>query len=250
MTKRRYNYRRDIFDHRDFKFAMKMSLAIPPSMDLRPDMPSIVDQGQEGSCTANALSGCLGYLELQGDSTLGFTNSPFEPLSRQFIYYNERKIEGDIDSDSGAQLRDGCQVLNQLGACIESVWPYLADNLFTEPSTGAYIEAAGHKISQYSRVESLAELKASLAAKTPVALGFTVYESFETIGADGVMPMPADSESVMGGHAVVACGYDDVNKWVICRNSWGTSWGYSGYFYMPYAYFDFGGVMDMWAIQK
>ena len=48
--------------------------------------------------------------------------------------------------------------------------------------------------------------------------------------------MPSPRESVVGGHAVLAVGYDDRGSVFRMRNSWGTKWGMKGYFTMPYAY--------------
>jgi C1A family cysteine protease len=41
---------------------------------------------------------------------------------------------------------------------------------------------------------------------------------------------------MIGGHAVMAVGYDDEKKHFIIQNSWGTEWGDKGFFYMPYDY--------------
>src|SRR5674536_26691 len=45
-------------------------------------------------------------------------------LSRLFIYYNERVMEGTVGTDSGAMIRDGIKTVNAVGACPESEWPY------------------------------------------------------------------------------------------------------------------------------
>jgi C1A family cysteine protease len=81
-------------------------------------------------------------------------------------------------------------------------------------------------------------MKACLAAGYPFVFGFTVYESFEgpQVAQTGDVPMPAPGEQVMGGHAVVAVGYDEASSRFVVRNSWGTGWGKQGYFTMPYAY--------------
>ena len=62
------------------------------------------------------------------------------------------------------------------------------------------------------------------------------------------MPVPAAGESVLGGHAVCAVGYDDAKQCLIVRNSWGADWGDHGYFYMPYAFASDAAndAMDWW----
>ena len=86
----------------------------------------------------------------------------------------------------------------------------------------------------------------------PFVFGFTVLSSFETqeVADTGVMPMPADGDKQLGGHAVCCVGYDDDKQCFVVRNSWGSSWGDGGYFYMPYKYMtDSGLASDFWTIR-
>jgi len=105
----------------------------------------------------------------------------------------------------------------------------------------------------YSRVsQTPSQMKGCLASGFPFVFGFTVYDSFESqdVAKTGVVPMPASGESVLGGHAVLAVGYDDGQQRFIVRNSWGTGWGMHGYFTMPYAYLtDRGLASDFWTIR-
>jgi C1A family cysteine protease len=159
--------------------------------------------------------------------------------SRLFIYYNERSIEGTVASDSGAQIRDGIKSVNQQGACPEDLWPYVIASFAEQPPANCYTVAAQNKVKAYQRLtQNLNQMKACLASGYPFVFGFTVYESFEsqTVAQTGVVNMPAASEQVLGGHAVVAVGYDDSQQRFIVRNSWGTGWGLQGYFTMPYSY--------------
>ncbi len=84
-------------------------------------------------------------------------------------------------------------------------------------------------------------------------LGFTVYESFEsqTVAESGIVPMPTTGEKIVGGHCVVAVGYDDTKRAFIIRNSWGTGWGIQGYCYMPYEYLTASNLSsDFWTIRS
>ena len=95
-------------------------------------------------------------------------------------------------------------------------------------------------------------MKGCLASGFPFVFGFTVYESFESqeVAKTGMVPMPAAGESVLGGHAVLAVGYDDGHQRFIVRNSWGTGWGMQGYFTMPYAYLTERDLSsDFWTIR-
>jgi C1A family cysteine protease len=114
-----YGWIPDLPDHRDHLYAAPPPrlTALPPSTDLRPQCPPVYDQGQLGSCTANAIAGAIEFDQMKQGQT------PFVP-SRLFIYYNERDIEGTVGSDSGAQIRDGIKSVAQQGVCPEPEWPY------------------------------------------------------------------------------------------------------------------------------
>lgn len=251
------NWKRDKPDWRDRKMMISPTLAVlPRQMDLRPLCPPVVDQGAIGSCTANALAGLLGYLEVRQLAD-GLNQEPFElakvytPFSRLFIYYNERALEGDPGEDGGAELRDGIKTMAKLGACSEETWPYGQTFLFEKPAVYAYTEALSHRITGYTRLQSLDHVRGVVSTGFPVAFGFTCYESLEEpeVAATGILPMPGPDESPIGGHAVVAVGYDDDTERLLVRNSWGTGWGIQGYFWMPYDYFKML-ASDFWWIEK
>lgn len=221
---------------------------IPTSIDLRSQCPPIVDQGQLGSCTANALAGALGFLESKDGLTV-------KPFSRLFIYYNERVSEGSVGSDSGAEIRDGIKSLSQgyQGSCYEATWPYDISKFVVQPPSAAFQEGLTHQILRYETfaTQQLADMRDCLASGYPFVFGFTVYESFEsdTVASTGVVPMPASDDDTLGGHAVLAVGYDDATERFICRNSWGTGWGQKGYFTIPYAYLtDPDLASDFWTV--
>src|ERR1035437_1234610 len=169
MKKHRYNWRPDLPDQRDFIFTDRVTapVKVPRSADLRATCPPIVNQGQIGSCTGNALSGMMGFLELKGISPETFSTKDFSPYSRLFIYYNERAIEGTTKQDAGAQLRDGIKSLADQGACQESTWKYTSTQVFSKPTAKAYQEAVNHTISEYLRLSELSEMKQCLAAGFP-----------------------------------------------------------------------------------
>jgi len=243
-----YNIVKDTPDLRDKIFVpsvIKNVSQLPSSVDLRPLMSPIVNQGELGSCTANAIvSGLREYIELR-------TNlATFVRLSRLFLYYEERVIEKTVNSDSGAQIRDGMSVLQKIGVCPELLDPYII-NIFTNKPTVIDLQTAGkYKISNYYRVNTLNDLKLALAEGLPVVLGIMVYESFESdsVAKTGLVPMPNISqEQLLGGHAVCAVGYNDNKGYVVVRNSWGVEWGDKGYFYLPYSYIVPNLTTDMWA---
>jgi C1A family cysteine protease len=230
-----YGWVPDLPDQRDFAYSAPTPLlaALPTTVDLRPECPPVYDQGQLGSCTANAIGGAIQFEQMKQKI------KDFVP-SRLFIYYNERVIENTVSTDSGAQIRDGIKVVVKQGAPPEVPdWPYDISKFADKPPANAYADAAKNKVMSYQRVtRALAQFKGCLASGYPFVFGFTVYDSFEsaTVAQTGHVPMPQASEKVVGGHAVVAVGYDDTNQWFIVRNSWADTWGMKGYFTMPYQY--------------
>jgi C1A family cysteine protease len=178
---------------------------------------------------------------------------PFVP-SRLFIYYNERVIEGTVDSDSGAQLRDGVKAVAKLGICPETDWPYDISKFTQKPPAKAFTDARRDLARNYLRIpQVLSQMKGCLAAGYPFVFGFTVYQSFESaaVAKSGKVPMPRANEQVLGGHAVCAVGYDDAQQSFIVRNSWGPRWGKQGYCFMPYTYLsDPQLASDFWTLRK
>lgn len=248
-TKRNYGWRPDLPDHRDllYKAVMRAKVALPARVDLRPLCSAVEDQGELGSCTANALAGALELLENKGGI------KPFADLSRLFVYYNERAIEGSVKSDSGAMLRDGIKALAKQGVCSETAWPYDIGKFARKPGAACYREGAGRTISSYHRLNTVAEMRACLADGYPFVFGFTVYDAFDTasVAKSGVLNLPKAAESPLGGHAVMAVGYDDKVKRFTVRNSWGPDWGKKGYFTMPYDYLaDRNLSDDFWTVRK
>jgi C1A family cysteine protease len=249
----------DIPDARDHMFKitkpefLDRKKALPAKIDLRTDQAMqlfpILDQGQLGSCTANAISAAMTFATIKSKKkeegatfsqvTMGDSNL-FIP-SRLFIYYNERVMENSVESDSGAMIRDGIKSVNKQGAPKEATWPYNIAQFANKPSDQSYNEALTHQVLLYRRLDNrdINQLKGCLAQGFPFVLGFAVYDSFQTMqmAQSGIMPMPDISrEQLLGGHAVLAVGYDDAKQWFIIRNSWGDDWGDKGYFYMPYRF--------------
>ena len=217
-----------------------------PKADLRDECPPLYDQGNLGSCTANAIAGAYEF----DQTRQGLPD--FMP-SRLFIYYNERTLEGTVDSDSGAMIRDGIKSVAKLGVCPEDEWPYDPARFRYRPSAKCFKDAAEHQAVVYRNVlQTLPQLRGCIASGTPVVFGFSVYESFESreVARTGAVPMPKRREKQVGGHAVLAVGYDDTDERFIVRNSWGASWGADGYCTMPYGYLTSPQLAaDFWAIE-
>ena len=213
---------------------------LPPSVDLRPFCPPVLDQGELGSCTANALAHLWGFLELKAmrekvQDAEEFDPSKFVSPSRLFLYYQERSIEGDISDDNGADAYDGVQSLINVGCCDETVWPYDIDQFDTEPSADAYAQAADHKISDYAELKDLDGMRRCLFNGLPFTFGIDTFKNFEDLSEDFIMPSPEGKRE--GGHQMCVVGYDDTkgdHGCFIILNSWGPNYGQGGTFYIEY----------------
>ena len=245
----RYGWLPDLPDQRDHFYAAPVvrAGALPASADLRPQCPPVYDQGQLGSCTANAIAGAIQFDRLKQQLA-----DVFIP-SRLFVYYNERAIEHTIDSDSGAQIRDGIKSVSKQGDCPETEWPYVIAQFKIRPPKTFYADALKYKAVWYQRLARvLSHFKSCLASGYPFVFGFTVYESFERapVAKTGHASLPKPGESSIGGHAVMCDGYDDARQWLIVRNSWGPKWGMKGYFTLPYSYLISADLAsDFWTIR-
>jgi len=248
-TQKRYGWRPDSPDMRDYLLAVAPAKQIPAATSLRRQMPAVYDQGQLGSCTANSIGAILEFNQMKQREPDCATPS------RLFIYYNERAMEGTIDHDSGAEIRDGIKSVAQVGAPPEDIWPYEIDKFARKPPATSYRQALKHQAIRYARVpQATIAIQNVLADGYPISFGFTVYESFESdVGADGLVPVPGPDEKTLGGHAVVAVGYKTIKGqlYIECRNSWGTDWADQGYFWIPDNYITSTNLArDFWVIEQ
>lgn len=240
---RKYGLRRERVAHTRANLMMskKPGMTIPSKVDLRPKCPPIFDQGNLGSCTAQALAAAYYFDE---PSFIG---------SKLFLYYEERKKDGTVNYDYGSTISTGIEVLEKVGLCKETSWPYVISKFKKAPPTKCYSEAKEHPVVLAHPVQnSKKAMKQVLATGFPIALGIQVYESMETdtVAKTGVVPMPKKGEQCLGGHAILCVGYDDSQQVWIMRNSWGKDWGMSGYFTLPYSYLtDDNLTTDLWCIR-
>ncbi|HEX6845359.1 MAG TPA: C1 family peptidase [Chitinophagaceae bacterium] len=246
--------------------------APPPSVDLRPWCSPIENQGSLGSCTANAGVGLLEYFERRA-----FNNHI--DASRLFLYKTTRNLM-QLSGDTGAYLRTTMAAMVLFGVPPEKYWPYNisgfnvsagTSNFDVEPPSFCYSFAANYKSIKYFRLDPpgttmptlLNNIKSNLVNFLPCMFGFSVYNSIGQAQATGKIPLPATSgDPFIGGHAVVAVGYNDTIKIqnsipgsplttgaLLIRNSWGAGWGpMGGYLWMPYDYILKGLASDFWTL--
>lgn len=233
-----YGWIPDVPDQRDLLFApdpaAMLKLATTPHFDLTAasQMPKVWNQGQLGSCQGHASGACFAFAHKKSG------HATFVP-SRLWIYYQARVLEGNPSEDAGSSIRDGFKIMSKLGVPPETDWPYKIETFANAPTAKMVADAVKHKSVVYKKVtQTLTSIKAAILSGYPVAFGFAVYDSFETleVANTGVVPMPGYDETLLGGHAVCLVGYDDLSQMFIVRNSWGFGWGRGGYCLMPYPY--------------
>lgn len=244
---------------------VKGAKATPPTLsataDLRAWCSPIENQGSLGSCTANAGVGVVEYFERRAFGR-------HIDASRLFLYKTTRNLL-HWTGDTGAYLRTTMKALVLFGVPPEEYLPYQVAAFDAEPSAFCYAFGQSYQAIRYFRLDTpgttrpdlLNKIKTNVAAGIPAMFGFTVYQSYGQAAATGKFPWPALGEGVVGGHAVVAVGYDDnmaikntnpngktTTGAFLIRNSWGTGWGNGGYGWLPYEYVLKGQAVDWWCL--
>ena len=245
-TKKKYNLivkKKPLqFPLAQFKRKTKLFFFETQMVDLRERCQPCYDQGELGSCSANAFCALISYIY---PDILG---------SRLFLYYNERMLEGTVEEDGGALLEDGIHSLLTFGICLEKNWGYDISQFKVKPDNSCYVEALKYKTLEVKHINNdIQSMKNCLINGFPFVVGIQIFSSFESqqVEKTGIVPMPNENDEILGGHAVVCVGYKNATQQWIMKNSWGTDWGDNGYFYLPFDYLTHPDLAtELWVILK
>lgn len=234
----KYGLTPDVPDIRDYTYKQS-GLPLKPSNDLRPLFPPCWNQGQLGQCTGEGIAGIVAFVH-------GFIGSPL------WLYYKEREMEGDLQVDGGAEIRDGIKIVASLGLASLESWPADVTKWLECPPEVVNEGAKLQLVTEYYRLANADDFRDCLSAGHPIVLGITLYSSFESVEVtvSGIASMPVPNDTILGGHCIVLVGYTEGGDWIL-RNSWGPNWGQNGYFILPKAYLEDTNLWsDAWMIVK
>ena len=188
--------------------------------------PQVKNQGRIGSCVGH--SGRVVY----GD-TLDFDGKE----SSAMWIYKKGKIHDPFPGEdySGTTIKGACRGLIKEGCCEEKFWPYV-DSEDAQMLEGAAENAAQYKIDAYYTIpKQNHDLIKKALLKETLWTSFRVHRHFYYTPKSGIV----DSEKYLasdnvGGHAVAMTGWKiiDGDLYWEFQNSWGTSFGDRGFFYL------------------
>ena len=229
---RQFDLEVDPIDWRDYYYHYQKA-TLREQVDLRSVAGDVQSQRDLGSCTAQAIVAVYEIMLRQQ------VPDKFQELSPLFLYYNSRREEGTLNEDAGAYLRSSMKALLDYGICPENDWPYNVDKFNIRPSDNAYRNAKKFKISQYKRLSNLNSILDSISKDHPVVAGIMVYSGFDNITKENsTIPMPTDTDTEYGAHAIALVGYNLAERKLLAKNSFGASWGLGGYFWIPFDYLE------------
>jgi C1A family cysteine protease len=229
---------------------------LPPSGGISVDLPVPREQGNLGSCTAH--SGTYVFEVHQRAANLGD-----EPMSRMFLYKVSRKLAG-TEGDCGSFLRTTMQAIAMFGIPPEGYYPYDIPRYDDEPAAFHYAISQNYQALTYYRLDSngaapdkvIARIKANINLNRACMFGFVLYGTDDKLGN---VLLPNKNQELIGGHAVVAVGYDDGYEIVHpggfktigafrFANWWGKGWGDNGFGWIPYEFVTRGIAVDWWTV--
>ncbi len=233
---------RDAHDKRDRRFVRSIE-RLPAKVDLSRFCGPVYNQYRTQTCSANALAAALTLDAHQRDEQLA-------PPSRLFMYYNARALTNTQATDSGTTIRTAIKAFAHHGACAERQWPFLKRDITKRPTRACYRDAYRCAIHYHRIRQHVEDLRAALAQGRAFIFGIQAYgQPFTEAAKSGKLRMPRKSDTLFGGHALIAVGYDRAKNSFLARNSLGRDYARDGFFWIPDAYFsDPALTYDFWTV--
>ena len=229
-------------------------VSVREKVDLRGDVPNILDQEQLGSCVAHGGFGAIRMKHvLDGitDPKLG---------NRLHGYWGARAYSGWENRDSGSHIRNFFRFVNKHGFMPEEETEHGYDiETFKEaPSRSEMNRMYDQKNKlkgqvRYSRINEAGEsrkeaMKLAMANKGVIEMGVGVTQRFMDHRGEGALAAPLDGERILGGHAFYLAGYNDLGVWKV--SSWGDGWGQRGIGLLSWDYVLWEDSPDIWVVDE
>jgi hypothetical protein len=238
----------DNTDENEFNKISKSALPVSRGLETLPSYFSIKqyapvpgDQGKHGTCVAwstsyaaRTISYCIQHQITDPDKIKASAFSP------SYIYYYV-KTAGDNNCMAGAKIETALKVLSDTGdVMLSSNLPDCVnalDNATNNVAKSYTIKAYSSINNAFGRItkNEVIAIKKSVSEKNPIIVSLNCLSSLFNVGHDGVW-VPTQNDTSAGAHAVCIVGYDD-DKYggaFEAINSWGTSWGNGGFFWLGY----------------
>lgn len=203
-------------------------ISFPRSVDQRGTFDVIYDQGNLGSCVANAAGGgCQQRMAMQGLPTMQPARLP--------IYRAALERDGTFPNDDGTYPETVLAILSEVGFADEKMAPYADTPEALKRATSVeYRRAAARtRLVAWSPIaHDHNTIRFELLSGNSVIVSMLLRQSFETVKSDGIVPLPSRHEEELGGHEMRCVGYDE--SYLIVANSWGRGWGERGYCRIPW----------------
>lgn len=189
-----------VYDHRDFR----LSDYITPEMravalgmtSMDWEVSRILDQGNTPHCVGYAWAGFGIALPIFDD----WNNDMGEK-----IYYQAKIYDGEPNQENGSTTRSGVQAFMDFGK----------------------LEA-----NTYAFATSVEDIVVWVLTVGPVITGTNWYQEMFYPDGDGIVRVGG---YLAGGHEWMICGVDRSKALFHCVNSWGTSYGIGGKFYIGFS---------------
>jgi len=215
---------------------------VPSSVDLSSQFPPIGDQGQYGTCVAWAVGyNHKSFMDAKADGRSTYTNSQL--YSPRYLFWKIPSSQKGADCN-GTGFEPAYDVILSSGISDLSTSPYTGlGDCSQSPSSSENTAASNSKILSYREVDiDITTIKQYLAQGRALTFGAKLGDNFMSWSSTGDV-LYSDTYGYTGQHAyhaMILCGYDDnkgSNGAFKVVNSWGTSWGNSGYIWVDYNFF-------------